>query len=116
MSSFFTRLFAASAVSEILYDTAFCQTLQAWLTSLSSSKIRSFRHTATVLCLIAVSALCDVSVAVNKEFASASRAKEAEEKKGKKDQARLKALKLTVKGLHVKKEQLEQYLSDIFEA
>lgn len=109
-------MFAESASTEILYDTTFCQTLQAWLTSLSSSKIRSFRHTATVICLTSVTALCDVAVAVNKEFASASRAKEAEEKKGKKDKARLKEFSKTVSAIHAKKTQLEEFLSELFEA
>lgn len=116
LTSFLTRLFSGSASSEILYDTNFCQTLQAWLTSLSSSKIRSFRHTATVVCLISVSALCDVAVAVNKEFASASRAKEVEEKKGKKDKARLKEMGKNVEKIHAKKTQLEEFLSELFEA
>lgn len=115
LTSFISRLFTSAASAEILYDETFCQTFQSWLTSLSSSKIRSFRHTATVASLITVSALCDVSVAVNKDFTQASRAKEAEEKKGRKDKARLKDLSKNVKDVHNKKTTLEEYLNELFE-
>lgn len=116
LQSFLNRLFIQSASAEILYETSFCQVLQSWLTSLSSSKIRSFRHTATVISLGAVSALCKVAVAVNKEFASASRAKEAEEKKGRKDKSRLKDLGKNVEEVHERKTKLEEYLTELFEA
>lgn len=68
------------------------------------------------MCLISVTALCDVAVAVNKEFSIASRAKETEEKKGKKDTARLKEMKKNVKAVHARKTQLEEFLSELFEA
>ncbi|KAL8292902.1 hypothetical protein RQP46_000596 [Phenoliferia psychrophenolica] len=115
LTTFLSRLFTSCATSEILYDDTFCQTFQSWLTSLSSSKIRSFRHTATVMSLITVSALCEVSVLVNKNFAQASRAEEAEIKKGRKDKARLKDLSTNVKEIHSKKTQLEAYLDELFE-
>ena len=116
LQSFLTRLFVAAAASEILYDTSFCQVFQSWLTSLSSSKIRSFRHTATVFSLSAVSALCQVAVGVNKEFAGASRALEAEQKKGRKDKSRLKDLEKTVGEVHERKTKLEEYMTELFEA
>ena len=114
LATFVSRLFTSAATSDILYDGNFCRFVEAWLTSLSSSKIRSFRHTATVVSLMIVSALCEVSVSVNKDFAQASRAKEAEEKKGRKDKARLKDLTKNVTDIHDKKTQLEEYLDDMF--
>ena len=116
LQSFLNRLFAQSASADILYDTSFCQVFQSWLSSLSSSTIRSFRHTATVISLGAVEGLCAVAVAVNKEFASASRAKEAEQQKGRKDTSRLKDLGKNVEEVHERKTKLEEYLSELFEA
>lgn len=116
LDSFLSRLFTASAATQILYDTSFCQLLQSWLTSLSSSTIRSFRHTATVISLGAVTALCHVAVAVNKEFESASRAREAEGKKGRKDKARLKDLGKNVEEVLGRKNRLEEFLTELFEA
>ncbi|KAK4699710.1 cohesin complex subunit SA-1/2, partial [Phenoliferia sp. Uapishka_3] len=113
LANFLSRIFTTAASSEILYDETFCQTIQSWLTSLSSSKIRSFRHTATVISLFTVSSLSEVSVAVNKEFTQASRAKEAEEKKAKKDKARLKDLEKNVKGTHEKKTKVEEHLGEL---
>lgn len=114
LTTFLNLLFTSTAASQTLYDETFCQLLQSWLGSLSSSKIRAFRHTATVIALTVVQALCGVTVGVNKEFAQASRAKEAEEKKGRKDKARLKDLGKNVGKVHERKVKLEQYLTDLF--
>jgi cohesin complex subunit SA-1/2 len=108
-------LYLAAASSEILYETAFCDLFQAWIHSLSSSKIRAFRHTATVVALLTVAALNAVHVAVKKEHASASRAKEAEEKKGRKDKARLKDLEKTATAIHERQTKLEEYLDLLYE-
>lgn len=53
---------------------------------------------------------------MNKEFAQVSRAKEAEEKKGRKDKARLKDLGKNVNEAHKKKTTLEEYLKDLFDS
>ena len=53
---------------------------------------------------------------VNKEFASASRALEAEQKKGRKDKSRLKDLEKTVGEVHERKTKLEEYMTELFEA
>ncbi|KAM0753990.1 hypothetical protein T439DRAFT_298458 [Meredithblackwellia eburnea MCA 4105] len=114
LTSFLTRLFEATNTSEILYDEVFCQTFQSWLTSLSSSKIRSFRHTATVIALLSVAALSEVAREVEKEFGAASRAKEAEEKKGRKDKSRLKELAKAAAKVHERKTTVEGYLDELF--
>lgn len=62
-----------------------------------------------------VKSLSEVSVIVNKEFGNASRAREAEEKKGRKDKARLKDLKKLVDEAHERKTALEEFLRECFE-
>lgn len=116
LSLFLNKLITSSAASDILYDETFSSTLQAWLTSLSSSKIRSFRHTSTVISLAIVSALAEVSVAVDKEFGLASRAKEAEEKKGRKDKSRLKDLDKNVNEVHERKDKVEVFMEEWFDS
>lgn len=59
--------------------------------------------------------MTEVAVAVNKEFAMANRAKEAEEKKGRKDKARLKDLTRNAEEVHERKTKLEAYLDELFE-
>lgn len=56
-------------------------TLQQWVVSMSSSQIRSFRHTATVIALEAETALCDVAAAVEKEAEVVARQREGEKKR-----------------------------------
>lgn len=116
IGSFLSKLFASAASEEILYedDGALFTTLEAWLASLSSSQIRAFRHTSTVIALMSVSALNEVAVATNKEHAQASRAKEAEEKKGRKDKARLRDLERNCAEIHTRKVALEQFLDELF--
>lgn len=115
LTSFLTRLFVTTASTEILYDDTFNPLFQAFLTSLSSSKIRAFRHTSTVVALGCIASLSEVAVTVNKEFSQASRAVEAEGKKGKKDKGRLKDLTKLRDEVHERKVKLEGYLTEIFE-
>jgi cohesin complex subunit SA-1/2 len=115
LSSFLSRLYAAAASSEILYDTNFCDLFQAWIQSLSSSKIRAFRHTATVVALLTVVSLNSVHVTVTKEHGQANRAKEAEQKKGRKDKARLKDLEKRATAVHERQTEIEEYLDLLYE-
>lgn len=48
---------------------------------MSSSQLRSFRHTATVIALEVETALCDVAAAVEKEAEIVSRQREGERKR-----------------------------------
>lgn len=115
LTSFFARLYASAASSEILYDTNFCDLFQSWILSLSSSKIRAFRHTATVVALLTVASLNSVHVAVFKEHGQANRAKEAEQKKGRKDKARLKDLEKRATAVHERVTKVEEYLDLLYE-
>jgi STAG domain len=65
----------------VLYSTQMMDTLQQWVVSMSSSQIRSFRHTATVIALEAETALCDVASAVEKEAVVVARQREGEKKR-----------------------------------
>jgi cohesin complex subunit SA-1/2 len=56
-------------------------TLQTWVIAMSSSQIRSFRHTATVVALEVETALCDVAAAVEKEAEIVGRQREGERKR-----------------------------------
>jgi cohesin complex subunit SA-1/2 len=56
-------------------------TIQTWITSMSSSQLRSFRHTATVVALEILTALCDVAAAVDKEADVLDRQRAGERKR-----------------------------------
>ena len=89
LAEFLHRLVAASAETNLMYTTVFIDVFKHWVAAMSSSQLRSFRHTATVLALEVETALCDVAASVEKEMSTTERQVEAERKrKGGRDRAR----------------------------
>lgn len=113
LSSFLQKLLVASA-DDLLYDTSFYEHFQAWIHALSSSQIRALRHTATVVALQLVHALSILRIQVDKEHAQTVRAKEAEEKKGRKDKARLRDMERQVKEAHKRLQAVEEYMEESY--
>ncbi|KAF7978768.1 hypothetical protein HWV62_44804 [Athelia sp. TMB] len=81
LSEFIERVIASSAELGSLYSSDLMATLQTWVIAMSSSNIRSFRHTATVVALEVETALCDVAATVEKEAEIVSRQREGERKR-----------------------------------
>lgn len=90
------------------------ETLQQWVVSMSSSQIRSFRHTATVIALEAETALCDVAASVHKEAEVLARQQEGEKKrKGPKNtNTRLKELESKAKEVEKRKSTLLGFIKE----
>ena len=78
------------------------ETLQTWVIAMSSSQIRSFRHTATVIALEVETALCEVAAAVEKEAGVVGRQKEGERKR-----------KATNKGRAVREKDLDKKAAEV---
>lgn len=127
LQEFFGKLVEATAVSEVLYDDVFCETFQSWLVALSSSKLRAFRHTSTLVTLMFMEALCEISVSTQSDFSQLQRQREAEVKRsagvvgkttrgGSTDKTRLKELEALVKATHSNRMRLETYFKEIFDA
>jgi cohesin complex subunit SA-1/2 len=100
-----------------LYNTDLMITLQTWVVAMSSSQLRSFRHTATVIALEVETALCDVAAAVEKEAEVVGRQREGEKKrragKGTKEVAgRDKDLESKAAEIRERKNQLAEYLKE----
>lgn len=81
LSEWIERLIISASDLGALYSTQLMETLQQWVVSMSSSQIRSFRHTATVIALEAETALCEVAAAVDKESEVVARQREGEKKR-----------------------------------
>lgn len=79
-------------------------TLQTWVIAMSSSQIRSFRHTATVVALEVETALCEVAAKVDKEAEVIGRQREGEKKR-----------KANNKGTGAKDKQLEGKAAEVRE-
>ncbi|KAF9224974.1 hypothetical protein BS17DRAFT_779369 [Gyrodon lividus] len=81
LSELIERLILAAAELGSLYASDLITTLQTWVVAMSSSQIRSFRHTATVVALEVETALCQVAAAVEKEAEIVGRQREGERKR-----------------------------------
>ncbi|GAA6000843.1 cohesin subunit IRR1 [Rhodotorula paludigena] len=113
LAQFLQKLLVASA-DDLLFSTSFNEHFSAWVHALSSSQIRALRHTATVISLLCVNALSTLHVQVRKEHAQAVRAKEAEEKKSRKDKARLRDMERQVKEAHERLEAVEGFMEESY--
>ncbi|KAG6868507.1 hypothetical protein C0993_001847 [Termitomyces sp. T159_Od127] len=115
LSEFIERLVASSADLGALYTSDLMQTLQTWVIAMSSSQIRSFRHTATVVALEVETALCDVAAAVEKEAEVVGRQREGEKKRkstNKGSGARDKELEAKAQEIRKRRTKLAEFLKE----
>lgn len=93
LSEFLDRLISSSSDAEVLYDDTMMEVFKAWVSAMSSSSIRSFRHTATVMALWTITSVSSVSEQAKKDLNSVVKQRDTEKKKGNRnDKARLKEL------------------------
>lgn len=104
LSEFLARLITSAAALELLYTTDLLLTLQTWVVAMSSSHLRAFRHTATVVALEVETTLCEVAASVEKEAEVVSRQREGERKrkKGKREPATATEKELEAKAAEVR--------------
>ncbi|KAI0795779.1 hypothetical protein C8Q75DRAFT_747433 [Abortiporus biennis] len=81
LSEFLTRIVSSAAALGQLYSTDLLPTLQQWVIAMSSSQLRAFRHTATVIAMEIETSLCEVAAEVEKEAEVVSRQREGERKR-----------------------------------
>ncbi|KAL8739588.1 MAG: hypothetical protein Q9190_007622, partial [Brigantiaea leucoxantha] len=117
MTSFFDSLINACHGAGVLYtDLALIENFEIWATAMSSSYIRPFRHTATVICLAIESALCDVASEIAQTTANTMQQKENEKKKKKVNKERVAALQAKITEQERRRETVAKILEDIFSA
>ncbi|KAI8989117.1 hypothetical protein BD414DRAFT_486064 [Trametes punicea] len=118
LSEFLERLIISSAELGSLYASDLMPTLQTWVIAMSSSQLRSFRHTATVIALEVETALCDVAASVEKEAEVVSRQREGERKrkaagnKGKAGSARETELEKKAAEVRDRRAKLAEFLKE----
>lgn len=116
MTGFFHSLIATVHASGLLYnDVALIENIQVWVTTMSSSGIRPFRHTATVISLAIATALCSIMKDIVENTATTMRQKEAEQKKKSVNKGRVAALQAKVDENAKKRELVEGWLRDVFD-
>ena len=116
MTSFFASLIETAHASGILYaDLALIENIQVWVTTMSSSGIRPFRHTATVVSLSMASALCEVMKVITNETATTIRQRDGERKKKRVNKELVAILEAKIKESEKKRELVESWLRDVFD-
>ncbi|KAG2212709.1 hypothetical protein INT47_000686, partial [Mucor saturninus] len=101
---------------DAIYDGILIETLQSWLATMSSSIYRPFRHTATLVGLKIISALCDVGESLRDDLAIAARQLRAEKKKTEKSRSRQKLNVMEQKSAttQTKCNDTEEFLAEFF--
>ncbi|MCJ1376989.1 hypothetical protein MMC17_000079 [Xylographa soralifera] len=116
MTDFFQSLVTSAHAKGLLYsDVALLENIQIWVTTMSSSGIRPFRHTATVISLAIASALCGLMRDIVDNIATTTRQKDSERKKKSVNKGRVSALQTKVGEIEKKKDLVESWLKDIFD-
>ncbi|KAH0535970.1 hypothetical protein FGG08_007127 [Glutinoglossum americanum] len=116
LTGFIKSLILTAHASSVLYeDLALIENFQVWVTTMSSSAIRPFRHTATVVSLAAVSTLCEVASEIAESTAKSLRQLESEKKKARVNKGRIGALQEKVDDGSSKRETVEGVIKDIFD-
>ncbi|KAL5048183.1 hypothetical protein BDW71DRAFT_26327 [Aspergillus fruticulosus] len=113
LENFFVALMQTLHHSSVLYDDkVLYENLQSWLSSLSSSTCRPLRHTATVVALSNMNALCDIAREVVTSISTSRKQLENEKKKKAVNKGRVDAIKSSIQEGEAKLELIDDLLKD----
>ncbi|TKA76710.1 hypothetical protein B0A55_03932 [Friedmanniomyces simplex] len=116
MIGFFQSLVRAMAIKGVLYDTPMLmENVQTWVSTMSSAPNRSFRHTATVISLSIITALCGVARENSEDSARLQRQAETEKKKSRVNKDRVKSIEQNAKEKARALETIEPMMKDWFD-
>lgn len=113
---FYNHIINKAAEYGLLYDDErFMENLKIWFTAMSSSNLRSFRHTSTLVFLTILTELCRLHVSSSKSANQNEKIITAENKKSRPSKARLKAAQEGINLASSHKEYLHNMMKDIFD-
>lgn len=92
------------------------ENIHTWLSVMTSSTYRPFRHTATVASLAVMSSMCRIASNVTEQGAKVQRQLETEKKNKRPNKARLAEFQSKIEDNEVTKGALEHHLKDFFDA
>jgi cohesin complex subunit SA-1/2 len=102
--------------SGVLYDDiALIENIQLWVTTMSSSFLRPFRHTATVVALAITTSLCKVAKEQTESTAKSLRILEGEKKKKGTNKGRLATFQQQIDQGNERRELCENTIRDFFD-
>ena len=111
LTSFFETLIQSCHAAGLLYsDLAIIENLDVWVSTMSSSGVRPFRHTATVIALAVGSQLCRIAADLADNQAKTQRLKEVQQKQKSVNKQRIKELDAQIADAERKRLQVEESL------
>ncbi|KAK9470334.1 STAG domain-containing protein [Dipodascopsis tothii] len=114
--SFIDVLIKKAADRGTIYDEpSLMENIEVWISAMSSSTLRSFRHTSTSISLSILSSICHLAAANNKGFTTTSKLLDNERSKPRKSKDKLKKLQENVTEYESKASVLEGLMRDIFD-
>ncbi|CAG8054368.1 unnamed protein product [Penicillium olsonii] len=116
LEEFTVALIKTFHASSVLYtDENLFENIQIWISSLSTSKCRPFRHTATMISLAIMNALCDIAREVTTSVSTSRKQLEGEKKKKTVNKGRVEAIQTAITEGEQKVERLDEFLQDGFD-
>ncbi|PWY88993.1 STAG-domain-containing protein [Aspergillus heteromorphus CBS 117.55] len=113
LENFFGTLIQTLHHSSVLYnDPNLFENIQIWISSLSTSRCRPFRHTSTIISLATMNALCDIARDVNTMVSTSRKQLETEKKKKSVNKGRADAIQTAIDEGQNKLEMIDDYLKD----
>ncbi|KAF3128930.1 hypothetical protein TWF703_009125 [Orbilia oligospora] len=117
LTAFFYELINHISTSGVLTsDPALIENLQIWITTMSSSPLRPFRHTSTAINLSIMTALCGTMADIEKSINNSTKQLESEKSKARKNAGRIKSLESTINEAQENQEFVTDQISDIYES
>ena len=117
LCGFFATLISTCHAAGLLYsDLALLENIEVWVHTMSSSTLRPFRHTATVIALTIGNTLCTVAADIAENAARTVRQKEGEQKKKSVNKERVKALEAKVAEGERRRAQVLESMGNLLDA
>ena len=117
LSGFFATLISTCHAAGLLYnDLSILENIEIWVHTMSSSTLRPFRHTATVIALTIGNTLCTVAAEIAENAAKTMRQKEGEQKKKSVNKERVKALEAKIAEADRRRSQLLESMKYLLDA
>ncbi|KAK6505144.1 hypothetical protein TWF481_007065 [Arthrobotrys musiformis] len=117
LNAFFSELINHISTSGALTgDPALIENLQIWITTMSSSSLRPFRHTSTIINLAIMTALCGTMADIEKSINNSTKQLESEKSKARKNAGRIKSLESSINETQENQEFVTDQINDIYES
>lgn len=113
LEEFFTALIQTLHHSSVLYnDENLYENIQIWISALSTSSCRPFRHTSAIIALAIMNTMCDIAREVMASVSTSRKQVESEKKKKSVNKGRVDAIQAAIQDGEKKLEMVDEFLKD----